>query len=1011
MGQPIDTASVLIVPELSGFARQLKSEVDQAMRQLTSQLDRAFAGIERGAADAGGEVGTAFQRGGERGEDAFRELSRTARTEFAEINASADRSAAGISAKLGGALSLVKTGLLAAGVGAGVALAGITAFGLKSAASLEQSTVAFTSLLHSGEAATEFLGELQQFAACVDTATQAFTHDGWRSYEDLSVGQQILTINPATGRSEWQPIEALHAYEGHHEMLRISGQHHDSVSTLNHRWPIYARGQHRHRILFATSETLDPADQLIGAASGQAPIEAAHSDEFVELVAWFWTEGSIHPPSQDLDASAARVTIRQSMRANPRKCARIETALTKEFGQPGRGNWGVTGPDADGGMQWRLARPQAKRVVAAAPNRVPTMEFLRSLTAEQLDLFIAISLEGDGHVRPRTGQMNLTQKRREQAERFADAVSLSGRRCRLYEAENGRRWVVSIYRMSALIGMSHARRSEVSFSRETLRGIVWCPQVRNGTWFAQRNGHRYFTGNSTPFEFKDVVPASQRLLVLAGALGQTQAAVIPMLTTIGDLVSVTGGSAESIDSVVRALGQMASKGKISQEELMQLSEALPGFNANAAIAGSLGLSVADTLTLISAGGVDATTGINALLTGMAQFPGAAGAMAAQAQTLTGVFSTFKDTIGIALTNAFQPVIPEIKSALSDLTPVLGSAIGQLAPSLGRALSGILPILGKLIEAIVPILMPILDALGPVLDALGPSLVPLGEAIGQLVVALAPVLPVLAQFIAVLAQLAIPIIKLLAAVLIPLTPVLNYMALAIGEVAKALGMIDWTAVGAAIGGAFATAWHAVSDFVVGVAQAIFGFGEMVGTWVRGFLDRVAAMITELINFIQGLPGQILQALGDFGSLLYSKGKDLILGLWNGIKDMGGWLWSQVTGFVNNFLTGPIKAALGIHSPSTVARDEIGAMYAAGIGEGLQMGIPGIQSLIAGITPGASGAQSGTAMNFGGINVTINFVGGTPTTAEASAVGQAAGDGIMQAIARRNVGLAVSMGVSQ
>ena len=76
---------------------------------------------------------------------------------------------------------------------------------------------------------------------------------------------------------------------------------------------------------------------------------------------------------------------------------------------------------------------------------------------------------------------------------------------------------------------------------------------------------------------------------------------------------------------------------------MQLAEALPGFNANAALASGLGMSVADTLTLITAGGVDATTGINALIQGMAKFPGAAGAMAAQSQTLTGVFSTFKDT--------------------------------------------------------------------------------------------------------------------------------------------------------------------------------------------------------------------------------------------------------------------------------------------------------------------------------------------------------------------------------
>lgn len=669
------------MPELSGFARQLKTEIDSALRQVQASMDRAFGAIERGSAEAGGEVGRDFQRGGERAEAAFGELSRTARREFAEINASAAGSGLVISSRLGEALSFVKTALIGLGVAAGAGLAAMVGFGLKSAASLEQSTVAFTSLLHSAQDATSFLAELQQFAA------------------------------------------------------------------------------------------------------------------------------------------------------------------------------------------------------------------------------------------------------------------------------------------------------------------------------------------ATPFEFKDVVPAAQRILVLAQALGQTKDAVVPLLTTIGDLVSVTGGSAENINSVVRALSQMASKGKISQEEIMQLAEALPGFNANAAIASALGLSTADTLDKISAGGVDATTGINALIEGMKQFPGAAGAMAAQAQTLTGVFSTFKDTIGIALTNAFQPVIPEIKGALADLTPVIGDAIGQLAPSLGGALGKILPIIGKLIEAIVPILSPILDALGPVLDALGPALVPLGEAIGQLVVALVPVLPVLAQFVAVLAELAVPIIKVLAAVLTPLTPVLNYMAKAIGEVAKALGMIDWTAVGSAIGGAFADAWNQVYEFFRRVIQGWKDFVSLVIDKIEEFKNNVFTGFGLVVDFIKSIPQRILDAAGDMLGLLVDKGRDIITGLWNGISGAAGWLWNKVATFIQDNVLGPVKDALGIASPSTVMRDQVGAMIPAGIEQGVTGGLPNLQSLISSIVPGANGTQSGApAMNLGGINVTINFVGGTPSLAEASAVGKAAGDGIMQAIARRNVGLAISMGVS-
>lgn len=680
MSQPVDEVEVLVVPDFSQFARELKTGIDQALRGVQTAVAQAFARIEDAAARAGAEVGSEFQQGGERAESSFRETSRVAKTEFAEITASAGAAGIGISSKLGGALAAVKIGLLGVAAAAAAGLGAMALFGLKSAASLEQSEVAFTSLLGSAEQAKTFLGELQAFSA------------------------------------------------------------------------------------------------------------------------------------------------------------------------------------------------------------------------------------------------------------------------------------------------------------------------------------------ETPFEFQDVVGASQRLLVLTKALGQTKDAVVPLLTTIGDLVSVTGGSAENIDSVVRALSQMASKGKISQEEIMQLAEALPGFNANAAIAAQLGMSTADTLALISAGGVDATTGINALIKGMQEFPGAANAMAAQAQTLTGVFSTFKDTIGIALTNAFQPVIPEIKSALGELTPVIGQAIGTLAPSLGGFLSKLLPLVGKVVEALVPILTPILDALGPALEQLGPALTPLGEAIGQVLVALGPSLPLLAQFIVAIAQLAVPVLLLLATILKPITPLLEFMTKAIAEFNKALAMIDWAGVGQAIATWATGAWNAISGFFTDAAKAVFDFGASVGTRVREFIENVKEGINQVKEFFVNLPGALLEAAGNFINTLVQSGRDLVLGLWEGVKNMGAWLVGKVTSFITDNITNPIKNALKIGSPSKVMADEVGRQIPAGIAEGLQAGTPGLRDALSGLVPSASVAAgapggAGGAMAFGAVTINLNFMGGTPTEGDARAMGAAAGDALMARInAQRNIALA-------
>lgn len=41
---------------------------------------------------------------------------------------------------------------------------------------------------------------------CVPLDTQILTRDGWRTYETVSIGQEVLTYNPAIGQKEWQPL-------------------------------------------------------------------------------------------------------------------------------------------------------------------------------------------------------------------------------------------------------------------------------------------------------------------------------------------------------------------------------------------------------------------------------------------------------------------------------------------------------------------------------------------------------------------------------------------------------------------------------------------------------------------------------------------------------------------------------------------------------------------------------------------------------------------------------------
>lgn len=353
----------------------------------------------------------------------------------------------------------------------------------------------------------------------------------------------------------------------------------------------------------------------------------------------------------------------------------------------------------------------------------------------------------------------------------------------------------------------------------------------------------------TPFEFSGVADASRRVLAFGQSVGIARDEVIPTLTTIGDLVSVLGGTQENVDSVIRALGQMASKGKVSQEEILQLAEALPGFNANAAIAASLGLPVSETLKLITAGGVDATTGINALLDGMAQFPGAAGAMEKQAGTLLGVFSTFKDTIGIALTNAFQPAIPAIKDALNELTPVMGAALDQLAPALGGVLTAVLPLIGQVVSALTPVLTPILTLLSGALQSFSDSgaLQGVADAFTALLAPLAPLGPVLGQVAAALAGALAPLLTTLAPLIEAIAPalveLLTPLVPIIADVAGTLGAI--------LGPAFkllAEVIAAVSPFL---SVLIKDFGDALKPILAAIAPIIGKVVDALLPMVPAL----------------------------------------------------------------------------------------------------------------------------------------------------------------
>lgn len=98
-----------------------------------------------------------------------------------------------------------------------------------------------------------------------------------------------------------------------------------------------------------------------------------------------------------------------------------------------------------------------------------------------------------------------------------------------------------------------------------------------------------------------------------------------------------------------------------------------------------------------------------------------------------------------------------------------------------------------------------------------------------------------------------------------------------------------------------------------------------------IKNLPAIISAIVKAIPQIISAIVDAFAPGFSKLASVGKNLISGLWEGIKGAGGWLWDKVTGFLDGIWDG-IKDFFGIASPSKEMA-WIGEMIDQGLAHGI------------------------------------------------------------------------------
>jgi tape measure domain-containing protein len=176
-------------------------------------------------------------------------------------------------------------------------------------------------------------------------------------------------------------------------------------------------------------------------------------------------------------------------------------------------------------------------------------------------------------------------------------------------------------------------------------------------------------------------------------MGTAAKDVIPTMTALTDATAGVGGSAETLDALTRAWGQMTAKGKIQSDEILQMTE--QGIPALQLLAKAYGVPVGTMSDMISKGKVLSSDALPKLRSEMEKSFGGADA-AAGANSLGGAFDRIKESLmGIAGSLA-MPLVKALTPFLASIADTLSSPkIQAFADSIGPRVTAFFTGLSKL----------------------------------------------------------------------------------------------------------------------------------------------------------------------------------------------------------------------------------------------------------------------------------------------------------------------------
>ena len=186
-------------------------------------------------------------------------------------------------------------------------------------------------------------------------------------------------------------------------------------------------------------------------------------------------------------------------------------------------------------------------------------------------------------------------------------------------------------------------------------------------------------GAVTPFKTQDLIETTKRLK----AFGFTNDELVDTVKRLSDVAGATGAD---LDGITTAFGQIRAKGKLQQEENLQLLER--GIDITGELKRITGLQGIEFESAMRKGQISADL-VNQALINLTNTGGQyAGGAVAQSTTLAGKFSTLQDNIEKLAITIGEVLTPALLGALDAANRVLGGINRLFTSEFQRQISGL-----------------------------------------------------------------------------------------------------------------------------------------------------------------------------------------------------------------------------------------------------------------------------------------------------------------------------------